>query len=211
MLSPSTEKTLVSSSSADENSRRERILSVATEQFAEKGFAAVRVAEIADAAEVNKQLIYYYFKSKAVLYDAVLERMITWIAPFWERVEQAPTLSSAVDDWLHGISGAHWGRLLAWEGIEAGAAPDHPVRMGEIRKASLSRLTNVVRAAQLRGEIKTEINPADLASHLLLAIVAPPIFPQLVSLITDDHPDSANFRDRQARLISQLLAGVAPK
>jgi TetR/AcrR family transcriptional regulator len=41
--------------------------------FARKGLAGARVAEIAAAARLNKQLVYHYFGSKEQLYQAVLE------------------------------------------------------------------------------------------------------------------------------------------
>lgn len=47
---------------------------VARREFAEFGFAGARVARIAARAGVNKQLLFYYFRSKAGLYRAVLER-----------------------------------------------------------------------------------------------------------------------------------------
>lgn len=50
---------------------KKRILQVAERLFAEKGFDAARVDEIAREAQVNKALIYYYFKSK----DNILEEL----------------------------------------------------------------------------------------------------------------------------------------
>jgi TetR/AcrR family transcriptional regulator len=46
------------------------ILGAACTEFAEHGFAGARVARIAARANVNKQLIFYYFGSKAGLYAA---------------------------------------------------------------------------------------------------------------------------------------------
>lgn len=54
---------------------RQKILSSAEYEFAEKGLAAARVDEIAARAEVNKQMIYSHFKSKELLYNAVLENV----------------------------------------------------------------------------------------------------------------------------------------
>jgi TetR/AcrR family transcriptional regulator len=52
---------------------RDRILSAARREFAQYGFAGARVARIARQAAVNKQLIFYYFESKAGLHAAVAE------------------------------------------------------------------------------------------------------------------------------------------
>jgi TetR/AcrR family transcriptional regulator len=53
---------------------REKILKVALRQFADQGYAATSVQEIVDAAKVTKPTLYYYFKSKAALYQALVDR-----------------------------------------------------------------------------------------------------------------------------------------
>jgi TetR/AcrR family transcriptional regulator len=52
---------------------RARILEAAIRQFSENGLAGARTEQIAEAAGVNKALLYYYFKSKDALYTAALE------------------------------------------------------------------------------------------------------------------------------------------
>ena len=52
---------------------RALILAAAERVFAQSGFAGARTDDIAAKAGVNKALLYYYFKSKEALYDAVLE------------------------------------------------------------------------------------------------------------------------------------------
>jgi TetR/AcrR family transcriptional regulator len=52
---------------------RARILDAAVRQFSASGLAGARTEQIAEEAEVNKALLYYYFKSKEDLYDAALE------------------------------------------------------------------------------------------------------------------------------------------
>lgn len=56
---------------------RQRLLEVATREFASHGLAGARVDEIAAAAKVNKQLVYYHFGSKDELYSAVLTEGFT--------------------------------------------------------------------------------------------------------------------------------------
>ena len=52
---------------------RAAILAAAERAFAESGLAGARTDAIAAAAGVNKALLYYYFKSKESLYEAVIE------------------------------------------------------------------------------------------------------------------------------------------
>jgi TetR/AcrR family transcriptional regulator len=52
---------------------RAAILAAAEQIFAKAGLAGARTDDIAAAAGVNKALLYYYFKSKDGLYEAVVE------------------------------------------------------------------------------------------------------------------------------------------
>jgi len=56
--------------------RRQQILGVATELFAEKGFGATTTREIAAHARVNEALIFRHFPTKEELYWAVLEAKV---------------------------------------------------------------------------------------------------------------------------------------
>ena len=56
------------------NDRALRIIAVAREEFARRGFAGARVEQIVRRAGVNKQLLFYYYHSKLGLFHAVLEQ-----------------------------------------------------------------------------------------------------------------------------------------
>jgi AcrR family transcriptional regulator len=51
---------------------REKLLQAAIQAFVETGFNGARVDDIARAAKANKAMIYYHFRDKAGLYQAVL-------------------------------------------------------------------------------------------------------------------------------------------
>jgi len=55
---------------------KELILRAASEEFADKGFAASKTSDIAAKAGLPKPNVYYYFKSKENLYREVLESII---------------------------------------------------------------------------------------------------------------------------------------
>ncbi|WP_263263950.1 TetR/AcrR family transcriptional regulator [Pseudomonas sp. RIT-PI-S] len=55
---------------------RELILRAASQEFADKGFAAAKASDIAARAGVPKPNVYYYFKSKEVLYREVLQSIV---------------------------------------------------------------------------------------------------------------------------------------
>lgn len=57
----------------DADRSQQTILLAARDEFALYGLAGARVDRIAERADINKRLIYYYFKSKDELFLAVLE------------------------------------------------------------------------------------------------------------------------------------------
>lgn len=60
---------------------RADILAAATREFSEHGPAGARTAAIARRAGVNIALVFYYFKSKSLLYRAILEEVFAaWSA-----------------------------------------------------------------------------------------------------------------------------------
>ena len=56
---------------------RKAILQAALEEFAREGLSGARMDAIADAAGVNKALLYYYFQDKDALYGAVLDEFFS--------------------------------------------------------------------------------------------------------------------------------------
>ena len=71
---------------------RAAILRAAVAEFAEHGIAGARTDAIARAAHVNKALLYYYFKDKDALYEAVLDHVFSGLR---ERV--MPVLESKIE------------------------------------------------------------------------------------------------------------------
>lgn len=62
-----------STNGARRDESRARILAAAERAFARDGLAGARTDAIAAQAGVNKALLYYYFKSKESLYEAIIE------------------------------------------------------------------------------------------------------------------------------------------
>lgn len=64
-----------------EMSTKERILDVAIDLFARKGFDAVSLREIAEASGVRKASLYYYFTTK----DEILEKILDYVMERWDQ------------------------------------------------------------------------------------------------------------------------------
>ena len=71
----------------DAERTRADILSVATREFADRGYAGARINEIAAKTSTTKRMIYYYFGGKEQLYIAVLEAAYTRIRSLEQRLD----------------------------------------------------------------------------------------------------------------------------
>jgi AcrR family transcriptional regulator len=94
----------------EKDSTKEKIVKIAQELFAEKGYDAVGVAEICLSAHISKGSFYYHFESKEVLFLTLLEN---WL----ESVDQKlKTISEQNFSWEDGIQYILvFLKELAWE------------------------------------------------------------------------------------------------
>jgi AcrR family transcriptional regulator len=67
--------------------QEQHILEAAKELFTKRGFANVAMRDICRAADVTPPTIYYYFKNKEALFDAVVRETIT-MSEFISRLEE---------------------------------------------------------------------------------------------------------------------------
>jgi AcrR family transcriptional regulator len=72
---------------ADDPGTRARILAIASELFAERGYAGTSVADIAGRLGTTKAALYYHFRSKVEILDALLA---TPVAAYARLVDSGP-------------------------------------------------------------------------------------------------------------------------
>jgi len=188
--------------------KRERILEAATDQFAAKGLAGARVDEIARAAQVNKQLVYYYFGGKLGLYNEVLGHMIEESRQKIDAEAACETLAERMA--LLTRSGTHpnsvrWQRLLGWEALEANPDDGEIIREEDRRGAWQRHLASVLEAQQ-SGEVDPELDPEALALALVSIAILPFMLPQVTKFITGKRPADEELLERYEALVGQLVA-----
>jgi TetR/AcrR family transcriptional regulator, acrAB operon repressor len=71
---------------------RERIVDAATDVFYDKGVSHTSLNDVAQAASVTRGAIYWHFKNKADLFDAMCERVKTPISVMIDEVADEKTL-----------------------------------------------------------------------------------------------------------------------
>jgi AcrR family transcriptional regulator len=151
------------------------IVAAAQAEFAEKGFAAARLEDIAARAGVSKGALYLYFANKTELFravvrdaiapdiDALVEVLDTFPGPLWQLV-------TTLFERLPQVAGS------------GGAAPVAKMVVGESRNfpdlarvwhdavvsKALGALTRIIATAQDRGEVR----PGD-PRHYAVQLIAP--------------------------------------
>lgn len=190
--------------------RKQQILLAARTVFAEVGFGTARVDEIARRAGCNKGLIYYYFKSKEQLYDAVIAATIHHGAPLLQAVR-----GQGVAHWLDalasftaGIDSREWVRLLAMEGLD-----DDRISLiahEAERAASWRDSVQLLVRAQAHGEIDPDLDSEMLVLMFVMSTLGSQMFPQVTRLITGLPPTSSAFVDRLRQFHLALAASLAP-
>lgn len=164
----------------DPERTKRRILDAAIDEFASKGYAGARVADIAASAGVNQQLISYYFGGKDGLAQAIGRRWRSYeaglVSDDSSLAEQLQAYGQALAHDPQLLRGA---KLQAWEGLEDGMAELDETERTE-RDARLQVEVAQIAARQADGEIDSSLDPAALLLILQSAGAAPAVYPQLV-------------------------------
>lgn len=161
--------------------RPDEIVAAALEVFAEKGFAAARLEDIAKRAGVSKGAIYLYFATKEDIFRAVVE---LGVAPDLNAVQNI--LANASADFPVLLRGL----VKALAGVVATTPVGGIVKMviGESRnfpelaqawhdqlvRPALAAMTQAIAAAQARGELRPgdpRLHAISLISPLLVGVV----------------------------------------
>jgi AcrR family transcriptional regulator len=152
--------------------RPQEITAAALAAFAEKGYAATRVTDVAARAGVSKGLLYLYFKTKEELFKAVIKSFISpridalksgiettdlsaeeyLRGPFLDFAKQVPKSPARVLVRLMIAEGAKHPELTAWyqdnvvaHGLAAiRGLVERGVRDGEFRKSALQQFPHMI-------------------------------------------------------------------
>lgn len=87
----------------DTHTTRDRILLEATTIFAQKGYAAVSMRDIARRVDIKAASIYNHFESKEALWDAILEHIESMYLLYFERLEEAIGCASSFEQVLESM------------------------------------------------------------------------------------------------------------
>lgn len=169
--------------------------------FAAKGYAGARVQEIADLAGVNKQLINYYFDSKAGLYR---ELQRNWLHTEQNFADLALPLDELAARYLHhALAEPRLIRLMAWRNLADG--PEQPP---DDISGDLHDLATTL-ARQARGELADDLDPASVRLAIMGAVLVPVVLPHLVRQIFGIDPGDPDFEARYAEQLRGMVRRLA--
>ena len=158
--------------------RRESILQAATEVFAETGYRAGKVSEVAARVGVTEPVIFQNFGSKAALYAAVLDRVAGQVRAELQAVTgqhgPAPDVLAHVLSVHPGVQsqdgGSHRGALFA-DAATLAADPALGESARHVASILAGHLADVLRQGQAEGTIRADAEP-EAGAWLLLSVLA---------------------------------------
>lgn len=194
---------------------RAAILNAAVAEFAELGIAGARTDAIARAAHVNKALLYYYFKDKDALYEAVLDHVFSGLR---ERV--MPVLESKLPPRQKMLEylGAYFDyiaanpripRLVQAEWMRASAGTSRMQRVAkEYFRPIFGKLAEVLREGIGAGEFRA-VNPMDFLPSVAAVVVfyfsAAPLMKTLMKV---DPLSAERIRERRAFVLDFISTAL---
>jgi AcrR family transcriptional regulator len=158
----------------DAERTQQALLTAAEAEFASKGLAGARVDVIAEQADANKRMLYYYFGSKDDLYLSVLERAygamreaerelnLTNLAP----LDAIKTLVEFKFDYCQ--KHPRIIALLAGENMHEAKYLKRSRRLREMHTSLVDAISTVLEAGAQQGVIRPGIDPL----HLYISISA---------------------------------------
>lgn len=156
---------------------RAAILQAAVREFAREGVAGARTDAIARSARVNKALLYYYFKDKEALYQAVLDDVFTGVrSAIHDALSQALPPRKRLVAYVHAhfdyiASNLLFPRIVQAEFLRAGRDPANLKRIAKTYFFPVfSEIAKLLQEGESSGEFR-HVNPLHFIPSMISVIV----------------------------------------
>lgn len=184
--------------------RRRQILGAAVKVFAEKGFHAARVGDVAEEAGVAYGLVYHYFQSKEELLETIFRTTWTEMLARVREVEDAGVAASEAVRQVTALLLRTWRRdpdLVRVLIREVTRNPHVQQEIDEIA-AAMEALERIVRRGQESGEFKSELD-----ARLAAAVFYGALEEVLTGWVLGQLPDEDEDITRAEQNVVALLTG----
>ncbi|HTL19034.1 MAG TPA: TetR/AcrR family transcriptional regulator [Patescibacteria group bacterium] len=170
-----------------DSATRRQLLQAALKSFADRGYAATSVRQIVDAAKVSKPALYYYFKDKAGLFDALVEqahderyRLMQDAAQRGHTLpEKLEEIATAILEFS--VRNRELMRLAFATAFAASGEAPGQTKCREKGKRTFEFFQSLIRAGQESGELDSHFSVQELAmgiygqlnSHVMVRLLVP--------------------------------------
>ena len=183
---------------------RSTILEAAEQVFAEKGYAAARLEDVANRVGIRRASLVYHFRDKRALYDAVLGGVLGELLDRYRVVLREDTpwtgrLEGLVRAWVSFVGERpSLARLLLWEVAEASATS----LAARFIEPVMATLTATIVDGQRQGAFRP-VEP----SHVIFALTGATIFfIAATPALSPDRHSSAPSRAELSEFSDEILA-----
>ena len=165
-------------------SQEQRILEVAKELFTQRGFSNVAMRDICRAADVTPPTVYYYFKNKEALFDAVVRESVSmagFITKLSDECEKATGPKAQIRAFTRNYL-AHFPKDHLNVGLYVRHSTEELDSVGrKTLAADLARIQSVLNAIIERGIKSGEFRETDpsMAAACLLGMMNRFVFQQI--------------------------------
>ena len=194
---------------------RKAILKAAVHEFAREGVSGARTDAIARSAGVNKALLYYYFKDKDALYQAVLDQVFSGVRA---AIHNALSQNLPPREKLAGYVCAHFDyiasnplypRIVQAEFLRAGRDPSRLERIAKhyFRPVFLE-LSALLKEGEQSGEFR-RVDPIHFIPSMISVIVFYFNTAPIMKLMTGVDPMSPErLAERRSAVIDFISAAL---
>ncbi|GAB5451058.1 MAG: HTH-type transcriptional regulator RutR [Halioglobus sp.] len=194
---------------SEQTSTAERILEAAEDLFAEKGYSATSLGEVADRVGIRSPSLYNHFKNKEALYQAVLERLLEDFSAPLAELEKGPVNKERVFEWLETIVRQHHAnpnlaRLLQHAALSGGP---HTNELIDRLFSPMFQPGAVIEEGDISLLESTGLQPWAVMAFNNLVMSYVTMAPMYRDLLGQD-PFSEEALEKQLNLIKTLLQAV---
>ena len=152
---------------------RESILQAAIAEFVQFGLSGARVDAIAERTHTSKRMIYYYFASKDLLYQAVLEKLYGDIRNtenelHLDELQPIDAISRLVEfTFDHHDRNVDFVRIVSIENIHYGQHVMQSELIPTLNNSVLQAIGNILVRGEAQGVFRSGLDPLDI--HMLIS------------------------------------------
>ncbi|MFM7273438.1 MAG: TetR/AcrR family transcriptional regulator [Gammaproteobacteria bacterium] len=186
----------------------ERVLDVAEALFAEKGYKAASLGQVASRVGIRSPSLYNHFRNKQALYHAVLERLVERFAAPLLELQQGPITRERIQDWearmarMH-IQNPNLARLLQHEALSGG--PGARLIVERLFRPLIESSSTAAGSQVAEGSVRDRLLPwivMGFNNIVMSYVTMAPLYGELLGI----EPLSDEAAERQVEFITRLTS-----